>query len=125
MGIEDLAKVSFKDQWLMVDREGTLRLFEKDSAITRWLKFLVQILCLGCTDPYGHIRIDRVAQAIYRHYRMDMRDEPKRHKYYVKLVENLLFAHEPIRTHRAALQTLLTTMKEEAPKPSVNRRLSF
>ena len=113
MGVKEMAKVSFNDQWLMVDSRGDLRLFKKDSVITRWLKFLIQILCLGCTAPYDHIRIDRVALAILRHSRLEK--DPKKHQYYLRLVEHLLNAQEPIRAHRAALKALYETLRKEKP----------
>lgn len=119
MGVEETAKVSFNENWLWVDQRGDLHVQKKDSFVVRWLKFLVQILTLNYFDVNAHIRIDRVAKALLRHYKNE--SDPKKRIYYLQVVENLLDAKAPIRTHRKALAKLHATIQKDLEPEEKNK----
>lgn len=107
MRIDELATVDFSQNWLACSRYGELYLAGKHHKALRWIYTLLTVITLGCIDFYAHIRINRVANALFDGFKKDYINRPDARRYYLKVMDNLLLENmTPIATYRTALQNL-------------------
>lgn len=100
----ELHRVDFSSNWLATDYTGRLWVRPKDRYVVRWLKYVVEILTLGCASFFEHIRIDRVALALRFQYSQSKTPDEKKKLY--QIVDALLMSRPPIQRYRPHLQEL-------------------
>lgn len=105
--IEMLARVDFTDHWLTCSREGALKIVPKDPMILRWFKTILSICSFSFFDIYGHVKISRVAQGLFDHFKKDYATSPASKELYIQVINNLLEARNHLgKTSRRTLLAL-------------------
>lgn len=108
MNLKELSKINFDENWLAVNSKNELYVTSKDSLLTRWLKYLVQILTLGCFSPYSHIKIEKVAKSILK------QTESEGTQAGLEVVNALLKGLGPIKNQREELLKLQKLWQQKA-----------
>lgn len=110
MKIDELTQVHFRDKWLGCTEQLSLKVYKKDSSLVRWFKHLLQILtfCIGVPDFHAHIRVKRVAQGLFAHFKIDYVQDPMCKQHYYQVIENMLTQTVPSirKSNRQILESL-------------------
>lgn len=90
MRIDQLSQVDFTNKWLVCTKLGAIHVTERDPLFVRWIKTVFQILTWCLFDVYGHVRINRVAEGLFTHFKVDYKIHPPSRVFYIAVIENLL-----------------------------------
>jgi len=88
MRIDQIAEVDFSTHWIVCNPYGEISALPKDPLAIRWIKTAVWIFTLFTVDPYGHVRIDRVADFLFKHFKKETYPQAK--DMYLKVINQLL-----------------------------------